>query len=72
MSTEIPTIMTPEAARRMYRRVLASWAQDLLLLRSAGMDRPGRARDQRRVESAESIGYGLMGGEGAWPATRAA
>jgi hypothetical protein len=29
------------AARAKYRRVLASWAQDLLGLRRRGLDRPG-------------------------------
>lgn len=28
-------------ARRMYRRVLATWAMDVLALRAAGLDKPG-------------------------------
>jgi hypothetical protein len=34
--------LTPAGARRMYQRVLAGWAMDLLALRRAGLDRPGR------------------------------
>lgn len=32
------------AARAKYRRVLASWAQDLMGLRRRGLDRPGFRR----------------------------
>lgn len=31
-----------ETARRMYRRVLAGWAMDVLALRASGLDKPGR------------------------------
>ena len=31
-------------AKSMYRRVLAQWAQDVLILRANGLDRPGWPR----------------------------
>jgi hypothetical protein len=34
--------LTPAGARQMYQRVLAGWAMDLLTLRRAGLDQPGR------------------------------
>lgn len=34
-------------ARRMFRAVIAGWAQDLLGLRARGLMRPGRRRARR-------------------------
>ena len=31
-------------ARQMYRRVLAGWAQDVLLIRARGLEQPGWPR----------------------------
>jgi hypothetical protein len=36
-------------ARRMYQRVLVGWASDVLVLRAAGLDRPGHRRAVRPV-----------------------
>jgi hypothetical protein len=36
-------------ARRMYQRVLVGWASDVLVLRAAGLDRPGHRRGTRPV-----------------------
>ena len=34
-------------ARRMFRAVIAGWAQDLLALRGRGLSRPGKRRARR-------------------------
>lgn len=34
--------MTPQECRRLFRRVLAAWASDLLSLRRDGLDVPGQ------------------------------
>lgn len=64
--------LTPRDAERMFRRVLASWAQDLMVLRAAGMDRPGRMGNDGRARVAEAVGIGLYGSSAAWPTGRAA
>ena len=64
--------ITPRDAKRMYRRVLASWAQDLMVLRATGMDRPGRMGNDGRARAADAAGIGLYGGSAAWSAGRAA
>lgn len=33
--------LSEQDARRMYQRMLSTWAMDLLSLRQRGMDRPG-------------------------------
>jgi len=53
-------------AKAMYRRVLAQWAQDVLILRAKGCDRPGWPR------ATPVRGSGLVIPPGARAGTRAA
>jgi hypothetical protein len=66
--------LTLSGARRMYQRVLAAWAMDLLSLRRAGLDRPGRRTVGSRgaaLPELEVCGTMAAGGEPPWdPAPR--
>ena len=62
MSSHHPEMMTPERARRMFRRVLSAWAVDSLRLRRCGLDVPSARHLLRRADGTRS---GPFGGAGA-------
>ncbi len=60
---DIP-VPTPEEARRMYRRVMASWVQDLMKLRQQGADTPRyRASDATDADWLMPVGGATAVGE---------
>lgn len=51
-SLSAPARVNEKEARRMYRRVIAGWARDALLLRKTGHDRPGSGWKSSRRRAA--------------------